>query len=209
VTRYLWVAARRAEGFPTVVSCRVVGVGRQAFYDWSSQRPAPLHRFQLCIKPILNVSESAECLIVALSPQRLPALQSVREPSPRPWERENQRNRRYRHRDVLTDFPQSEQQRDSYVQAGPRQSPRQPARRPRQPDPVGPEPEGELADRDEHHELGTQHIDDRSARHPQKRQGQAAQGGDEKPALPPVAQASGTTYSSRRSMWKLFRRTSL
>ena len=42
MTRYKWVAARRAEGFPTVVSCRVAGVSRQAFYDWSARRaPGP------------------------------------------------------------------------------------------------------------------------------------------------------------------------
>lgn len=32
-----WVASRKAEGFPTAVSCRVAGVGRQAFYDWSAR----------------------------------------------------------------------------------------------------------------------------------------------------------------------------
>ena len=37
MTRYLWVAARRAEGFPTAVSCRVAGVSRQAFYDWAAR----------------------------------------------------------------------------------------------------------------------------------------------------------------------------
>ncbi len=38
MTRYLWVASRKAEGFPTVVSCRIAGVGRQAFYDWSDRQ---------------------------------------------------------------------------------------------------------------------------------------------------------------------------
>ena len=33
---YRWVAARRAEGLPTAVSCRVAGVSRQAFHDLSS-----------------------------------------------------------------------------------------------------------------------------------------------------------------------------
>ena len=28
----------KAEGFPTVVSCRIAGVGRQAFYDWSDRQ---------------------------------------------------------------------------------------------------------------------------------------------------------------------------
>ena len=44
MTRYRWVVARRAEGFPTAVSCRSAGVSRQAFYDWSArqaQGPCP------------------------------------------------------------------------------------------------------------------------------------------------------------------------
>lgn len=40
VTRYLWVASRRAEGFPTAVWCRVAGVSRQAFYDWARRQAA-------------------------------------------------------------------------------------------------------------------------------------------------------------------------
>jgi len=40
VTRYLWVASRRAEGFPTTAACDVAGVSRQAFYDWSARRAA-------------------------------------------------------------------------------------------------------------------------------------------------------------------------
>ena len=38
MTRYLWVAARRAGGFPTTAACRAAGVSRQAFYDWSGQQ---------------------------------------------------------------------------------------------------------------------------------------------------------------------------
>jgi transposase InsO family protein len=34
VTRYRWVAARKAEGFPTTTACEVADVSRQAFYDW-------------------------------------------------------------------------------------------------------------------------------------------------------------------------------
>ena len=34
MTRYWWVAARKAEGFPITVACRVAGVSRQAFHDW-------------------------------------------------------------------------------------------------------------------------------------------------------------------------------
>ena len=44
MTRYLWVAARRAEGFPTTAACAAAGVSRQAFYDWSGQQaqgPSP------------------------------------------------------------------------------------------------------------------------------------------------------------------------
>jgi len=34
VTRYRWVADRKAEGFPITMACRVAEVSRQAFYDW-------------------------------------------------------------------------------------------------------------------------------------------------------------------------------
>ena len=34
MTRYRWVAAREAEGFPITVACGVAAVSRQAFYDW-------------------------------------------------------------------------------------------------------------------------------------------------------------------------------
>lgn len=40
MTRYLWVASRRAEGFPTTAACDAAGVSRQAFYDWSARRAA-------------------------------------------------------------------------------------------------------------------------------------------------------------------------
>lgn len=40
MTRYLWVASRRAEGFPTAAACDAAGVSRQAFYDWSARRAA-------------------------------------------------------------------------------------------------------------------------------------------------------------------------
>ena len=35
MARCLRVAARRAEGFPTAVSCRAAGVSHQVFHDWS------------------------------------------------------------------------------------------------------------------------------------------------------------------------------
>jgi hypothetical protein len=34
VTRYRWVAARKAEGFPITMACRTAEVSRQAFGDW-------------------------------------------------------------------------------------------------------------------------------------------------------------------------------
>lgn len=34
MTRYVWVTARKAEGFLIAASCDVAGVSRQAFYDW-------------------------------------------------------------------------------------------------------------------------------------------------------------------------------
>lgn len=34
MTRYLWVAARKAEGFPTTMACAVARVTRQGFYAW-------------------------------------------------------------------------------------------------------------------------------------------------------------------------------
>ncbi len=34
MTRYRWVASRKAEGFPTTKACEVAGVSPQAFYDW-------------------------------------------------------------------------------------------------------------------------------------------------------------------------------
>ena len=40
MTRYRQVAARKAEGFPTSMCCRVARVSRQAFYDWHAKRAA-------------------------------------------------------------------------------------------------------------------------------------------------------------------------
>ena len=34
MTRYRWVAARKAEGFPTTMCCRVARMSTSAFYDW-------------------------------------------------------------------------------------------------------------------------------------------------------------------------------
>jgi transposase InsO family protein len=40
VTRYRWVAARKAEGFPITAACQVAQVSRQAFGDWRSRQAA-------------------------------------------------------------------------------------------------------------------------------------------------------------------------
>ncbi len=34
MTRYRWVAARKVEGFPITMACKVAEVSRQAFCDW-------------------------------------------------------------------------------------------------------------------------------------------------------------------------------
>jgi transposase InsO family protein len=34
----MWVAARKAEGFPITMACSVAGVSRQAFHDWRARR---------------------------------------------------------------------------------------------------------------------------------------------------------------------------
>jgi putative transposase len=40
VTRYEWVTAREAEGFPTTACCRVADVSTSAFYDWRRRQAA-------------------------------------------------------------------------------------------------------------------------------------------------------------------------
>ena len=47
MTRYMWVTAWKAEGFPTTMACTAAGVSRQAFYDWSARQaagPTPAER---------------------------------------------------------------------------------------------------------------------------------------------------------------------
>lgn len=44
MTRYRWVAARKAEGFPTTLCCEVAAVSRQAFYGWRAHAAAPTAR---------------------------------------------------------------------------------------------------------------------------------------------------------------------
>jgi len=58
VTRYLWVAARRAEGFPTVLCCAAAGVSRQAFYDRrAAQGAAPTARESAEAAPVAEIRE--------------------------------------------------------------------------------------------------------------------------------------------------------
>lgn len=40
MTRYRWVTARKAEGFPITMACRVAEVSRQAFHDWRARTSA-------------------------------------------------------------------------------------------------------------------------------------------------------------------------
>lgn len=40
MTRYRWVAARKAEGFPITMACRVAAVSRQAFGEWRTRQAA-------------------------------------------------------------------------------------------------------------------------------------------------------------------------
>lgn len=40
MTRYRWVAARKAEGFPITMAAKVAKVSRQAYYDWRARQAA-------------------------------------------------------------------------------------------------------------------------------------------------------------------------
>ncbi len=40
MTRYKWIAARRAEGFPITICCKIAEVSRQAFCDWRLKQAA-------------------------------------------------------------------------------------------------------------------------------------------------------------------------
>lgn len=58
MTRYRWVAARKAERFPTTLCCRVARVSRQAFYGWQAAHragPTPRERAKAAL-----VAETAE-----------------------------------------------------------------------------------------------------------------------------------------------------
>jgi putative transposase len=52
VTRYRWVAARKAEGFPITMACKVAQVSRQAFGDWRTRQasgPSPAERAEAAL----------------------------------------------------------------------------------------------------------------------------------------------------------------
>ena len=40
MTRYRWVAARKAEGFPITMAVKAAKVSRQAFHDWRARQAA-------------------------------------------------------------------------------------------------------------------------------------------------------------------------
>ena len=40
MTRYRWVAARKAEGFPITMACQAACVSRQAYHDWQTRQAA-------------------------------------------------------------------------------------------------------------------------------------------------------------------------
>lgn len=48
MTRYRWVAARKAEGFPTTMACRVAQVTRQGFYAWCGRSARGPSAAELC-----------------------------------------------------------------------------------------------------------------------------------------------------------------
>ena len=81
MTRYRWVAARKAEGFPTTAACQVAKVSRQAFYGWRGRQaagpsPAQLADAELVAERNQLCSASASCLfqIIRSSPSSIPAL---------------------------------------------------------------------------------------------------------------------------------------
>jgi putative transposase len=41
VTRYRWIDARKAEGFPVAAACRTAEVSTSAYYDWATRSLAP------------------------------------------------------------------------------------------------------------------------------------------------------------------------
>lgn len=57
MTRYRWVAARKAEGFPTTTACEVAGVSRQAFYDWRRRQasgPTAAEQEEACLVQVMR-----------------------------------------------------------------------------------------------------------------------------------------------------------
>ena len=52
MTRYRWVAARKAEGFPIAMACKVAEVSRQAFHEWRAKvaaGPTPAERAEAAL----------------------------------------------------------------------------------------------------------------------------------------------------------------
>lgn len=41
MTRYRWVGARKAEGFPVRTACRVAKVASASFYEWCQRSSSP------------------------------------------------------------------------------------------------------------------------------------------------------------------------
>ena len=60
MTRYVWVAARKAEGFPTTMACEVAEVSRQAFYDWKAREAAGEVCLTCCMRRRRNVDGQVE-----------------------------------------------------------------------------------------------------------------------------------------------------
>ncbi len=55
MTRYWWVTARKAEGFPITMACAVAGVSRQAFGDWRQRIAAGLTAAQAAEAELVGV----------------------------------------------------------------------------------------------------------------------------------------------------------
>ena len=62
MTRYRWVAARKAEGFPTKPACSVAGVTRQGFYGWIRRQahgPGPTDRAETELVAVIKEIHAA------------------------------------------------------------------------------------------------------------------------------------------------------
>lgn len=61
MTRYLWVTARKAEGFPVTAACEIAGISTSTFYEWAHAREhgpteAQWEEISLCDE-IVNIYE--------------------------------------------------------------------------------------------------------------------------------------------------------